>query len=131
MRVPISSPQAPKPVGPYSVAIATENVLYLSAMAGIDPATGKLVPGGIGPETTQTLENLRHVLAADGLDFGDVVRSNLYLLDMADWATVNEVYGRTIGNPPPARTTIGAGSLPIGAKIEIEMIAVRRPSTGD
>ena len=126
MRVPISSPDAPKPVGPYSVAIATDSVLYLSAMAGIDPATGQLVPGGIGPETTQALENLRRVLAADGLDFGHVVRSNLYLADMADWSTVNEIYGRTIGDPPPARTTIGAASLPIGAQIEIEMTAVRR-----
>ena len=126
MRAAITSPHAAAPVGPYSHAIATESLLFLSAQAGLDPATGTLAPGGTGPETVQALENLRLVLAADGLDFSDVVKTNIYLLDMADWTTVNEIYGQLIGDPPPARTTIGPASLPIGARIEIEMVAARR-----
>ena len=126
MRSQITAPGAPQPVGPYSVGVATESLLFLSAQAGLDPATGRLTPGGTGPETAQALENLRQVLLADGLDFRDVVKANLYLVDMADWATVNEIYGGAIGDPPPARTTIGVAALPIGARIEIEMIAMRR-----
>ena len=126
MRTVISAPDAPQPVGPYSVAIATEGLVFCAAQAGLDPRTGKLAPGGTGPETEQALANLAAVLAADGLTFADVVKSNLYLLDMGDWVTVNEIYGRAMGPEPPARTTVGVASLPIGARIEIEMVAVRR-----
>ena len=126
MREVISARAAPAPVGPYSVAIATDALLFCAAQAGLDPATGRLAPGGTGPETAQALANLAAVLAADGLTFDDVVKSNLYLLDMGDWTTVNEIYGRAMGDAPPARTTIGVASLPIGARIEIEMVAARR-----
>jgi 2-iminobutanoate/2-iminopropanoate deaminase len=126
VRTVISAADAPEPVGPYSVAIATDSLVFCAAQAGLDPATGRLAPGGTGPETEQALANLAAVLAADGLTFDDVVKSNLYLLDMGDWTTVNEIYGRAMGSAPPARTTIGVASLPIGARIEIEMIAARR-----
>ena len=126
MRKVLSAPGAPAPVGPYSVAIATEALVFCAAQAGLDPTTGQLASGGTGPETAQALANLAAVLAADGLTFDDVVKSNLYLLDMNDWATVNEIYGRAMGANPPARTTVGVASLPIGARIEIEMVAARR-----
>jgi 2-iminobutanoate/2-iminopropanoate deaminase len=126
VRSVISAPGAPAAVGPYSMAIATDGLVFCAAQAGLDPATGRLAPGGTGPETEQILANLAAVLAADGLTFADVVKANLYLLDMGDWATVNEIYGQAMGEAPPARTTIGVASLPIGARIEIEMIAARR-----
>lgn len=126
MRTVLSAAGAPAPVGPYSVAIATEGLVFCAAQAGLDPATGRLVDGGTGPETEQALANLAAVLAADGLTFADVVKSGLFLVDMNDWATVNEIYGRSMGPNPPARTTVGVASLPIGARIEIDMVAVRR-----
>lgn len=126
MRTVLSAPDAPAPVGPYSVAIATETMVYCAAQAGLDPATGRLAEGGTGPETEQALANLAAVLAADGLTFADVVKSSLFLVDMSDWATVNEIYGRAMGPNPPARTTVGVASLPIGARIEIDMVAARR-----
>jgi len=126
MRQVISAAGAPAPVGPYSVAIGTETLVFCSAQAGLDPATGRLVPGGIEAETAQALRNLRTVLAAAGLGFGDVVKSNLYLVDMADFPRVNAVYGDVMGDDPPARTTVGVASLPIGASIEIEMVAAKR-----
>jgi 2-iminobutanoate/2-iminopropanoate deaminase len=125
MREAITSNRAPKPVGPYNLAIATETLVFCSAQAGLDPATGGLKPGGIGPETEQALTNLEIVLDAAGLSFADVVKSNLYLVDLGDWTLVNEIYGRRMGAVPPARTTVGVASLPIGARIEIEMVAVR------
>jgi len=126
VRETISTPNAPKPVGPYAVAIGTEELVFCAAQAGLDPATGKLAPGGTGPETEQALANLAAVLEAAGLSFADVVKAGLFLLDMADWPIVNEIYGRAMGPNPPARTTVGVASLPIGARIEIDMIAVRR-----
>ena len=126
MRTVLSAPGAPAPVGPYSVAIATESMVYCAAQAGLDPGTGRLVEGGTGPETEQALANLASVLAADGLTFADVVKSGLFLVDMSDWATVNEIYGRAMGPNPPARTTVGVASLPLGAQIEIDMVAARR-----
>ncbi|HUG28991.1 MAG TPA: Rid family detoxifying hydrolase [Candidatus Limnocylindria bacterium] len=126
MRTVLLAPSAPAPVGPYSVGIATETLVFCAAQAGLDPTTGRLAEGGTGPETEQALANLAAVLAADGLTFADVVKSNLYLLDMNDWAAVNEIYGRAMGPNPPALTTVGVASLPIGARIEIDMVAARR-----
>ena len=126
MREVIRTAEAPVPVGPYSVAVATDGLVFCAAQAGLDPATGKLAPGGIRAETEQAMRNLGAVLEAAGLTYADVVKSSLFLLDMADFAAVNEVYGQFMGHEPPARTTIGVASLPIGALIEIEMIAARR-----
>jgi len=126
MREVIRTAKAPVPVGPYSVGIGTESLVFCAAQAGLDPTIGALAPGGIRAETEQAMRNLEAVLDAVGLTFADVVKSTLFLVDMADFPVVNEVYGRLVGDDPPARTTIGVASLPIGARIEIEMIAARR-----
>lgn len=126
MRRLITTDRAPAPVGPYSVGVATDSLLFCAAQAGIDPLTGVLVGGGIGPETEQALANLGAVLEADGLTVADVVKTSIFLVDIDDFALVNEIYGRIMGERPPARTTVAVAALPIGAKIEIEFIAARR-----
>jgi 2-iminobutanoate/2-iminopropanoate deaminase len=126
MREVIEAPGAPAPIGPYSVGVATEALLFCAAQAGIDPETGSLVPGGTEAETERAMRNLAAVLAADGLTFADVVKTTIYVVDIGDFGLVNRVYGRLVGDRPPARTTVGVAALPIGARIEIEMIAVRR-----
>ena len=126
MRELIVTDAAPVPVGPYSVGVGTESLLFCAAQAGLDPSTGRLVPGGTRAETEQAMRNLAAVLRADGLSFADVVKTTIFLVDIAEFADVNDVYGRLIGERPPARTTVGVAALPIGARIEIEMIAARR-----
>ncbi len=127
MREVVASDAAPAPVGPYSVAVATESLLFCAAQAGLDPLTGQLVPGGTGAETEQAMRNLSAVLEADGLSFADVVKTTIFVVDIGDFEQVNAVYGRLVGERPPARTTVGVAALPTGARIEIEMVAVRRP----
>lgn len=126
MRELIATDKAPAPVGPYSVGIVTDSLLFCAAQAGIDPRTGALAPGGTGPEVEQAMRNLAAVLDADGLSYADVVKATIFLVDINDFGVVNEVYGRLVGDRPPARTTVAVAALPIGARIEIEMIAVRR-----
>jgi 2-iminobutanoate/2-iminopropanoate deaminase len=126
MRELIETVGAPAPVGPYSVGVATDSLLFCAAQAGLDPQTAALVPGGTGPETERAMKNLAAVLNAGGLSFADVVKTTIYLVDIADFGVVNDVYSRLIGNRPPARTTVAVAALPIGARIEIEMIAARR-----
>jgi 2-iminobutanoate/2-iminopropanoate deaminase len=126
MRELIETVGAPAPVGPYSVGVATDSLLFCAAQAGLDPQTGGLVRGGTGPETERAMKNLAAVLDAGGLSFADVVKTTVFLVDIADFGIVNEVYGRLIGDRPPARTTVAVAALPIGARIEIEMIAARR-----
>ncbi len=113
MRELIETVGAPAPIGPYSVGVATDSLVFCAAQAGIDPRTGALVPGGT-------------VLDAGGLSFADVVKTTVFLVDIADFGVANEVYGRLIGDRPPARTTVAVAALPIQARIEIEMIAARR-----
>ena len=114
-------------IGPYSHGVFTGNsfdgLLFLSGQTAIDPVTGKLVDGTIGAQTSQCFRNLGAVLDAAGLSFGDVVKCNVFLTDMNDFAAMNELYSHEFQQPYPARTTIGVASLPLGAKIEIEMIA--------
>jgi 2-iminobutanoate/2-iminopropanoate deaminase len=121
----ITTDEAPRPVGPYSVAIATEAFVFCSAQAGLDPRSGTLASGGVGPETEQALRNLEAVLAAVGLTLRNVVRSTIYLADINDFGVVNDIYGRRMTAPLPARTTVGVAALPLGARIEIEMTAIR------
>ena len=125
MQQVIATDEAPRPVGPYSVAIATEALVFCSAQAGLDPRSGTLVSGGVGAETEQALRNLEAVLAAAGLTLRNVVRSTIYLTDINDFGVVNEIYGRRMSEPLPARTTVAVAALPIGARIEIEMTAIR------
>jgi 2-iminobutanoate/2-iminopropanoate deaminase len=124
-RKAFSSPGAAT-AGPYSHAVEAGELVYLSGQTPLDPATGALVGGGIGAQAEQCFRNLFGVLAAAGLGPDDVVKVNVYLVDMADFAAMNAVYERQFSRPFPARTTIGVASLPLGAHIEIELVA-RRP----
>jgi len=101
-------------------------LLYLSGQAPLDPATGKLVEGDVGLQTGRVFDNLEAVLAAAGLTMHDVVKCNVYLVDMGDFAAMNEVYARRFTPPFPARSTVAVAGLPVGAHVEIELIA-RRP----
>jgi 2-iminobutanoate/2-iminopropanoate deaminase len=113
-------------VGPYSHAVESGELVYLSGQTPVDPRTDALIEGGIAAQTEQCLHNLFAVLAAAGLTSDDVVKVNVYLVEMADFAAMNAVYERSFSKPFPARTTIGVAALPLGAQIEIELVA-RRP----
>ena len=125
MKLPITTPAAPQAIGPYSQAIKWGDLVFCSGQIGLDPATGQLVPGGTEAEAEQVLRNLGAVLEAAGLSLGAVVRTTIYLVDLADFAKVNEIYGRHLQAPYPARATVGVASLPRGARVEIDAIAVR------
>jgi 2-iminobutanoate/2-iminopropanoate deaminase len=118
-----SSPQAPKPVGPYSAAFRSGGLLFVSGQVPIDPATGRMVEGDIGVHTRRVLDNLRALLDAAGLSFGSVVRTTVFLSDMNDFQAMNEVYATYFREPYPARSTIQAARLPRDARIEIDLIA--------
>jgi 2-iminobutanoate/2-iminopropanoate deaminase len=122
-RIVIHSDQAPKAIGPYSVAIRTVDLVFSSGQLGLDPATGNLVPGGIEAETRQALTNLRHVLADAGSGLEQVVKTIVFLRDMAEFTKMNAVYAEFFNENPPARSTVQA-TLPKGGAIEIEAIAV-------
>lgn len=123
-RTPIHSDSAPKAIGPYSQAVRAGHTLYLSGQTPLDPAVGKLVDGGIEAQATQVFENLKAVLAAAGASFDDVVRVAIYMTDLGNFAAVNEVMKRYFQQPFPARSTIGVAALPLGAQVEIDVIAV-------
>lgn len=121
----ITTDRAPAAIGPYSQAVEHDGVVYCSGQIGLDPATGQLVAGGTAAEAERVLENLSAVLAAAGLDFTDVVKTTIYLVDLADFATVNEIYARVVRAPFPARATVGVAALPRGARVEIDAVAHR------
>lgn len=112
-------------VGPYSHAAEHHGFVYLSGQTPVLPGTTTLVDGGIGAQTAQCFANLGAVLAAAGLTFADVVKCNVFLTDMGDFAAMNAVYAQQFDEPYPARTTIGVAALPLGAAIEIELVAAR------
>jgi 2-iminobutanoate/2-iminopropanoate deaminase len=113
-------------VGPYSHGIDTDGLIFLSGQTPIDPTTGKIAEGDIKNQTQQGFNNLFGVLEATGLGPEDVQKVNVYLTDMNDFSAMNEIYKKQFSEPYPARTTIGVASLPLGAKIEIEMIARKK-----
>ena len=113
-------------VGPYSHAVKCGEVVYLSGQTPIDSNTGKLVDGDIGAQTLQCFTNLFNVLSAAELSPDHVVKVNVFLTDMGDFAVMNAVYEKQFAAPYPARTTIGVAALPLGAKVEIEMIARKK-----
>jgi 2-iminobutanoate/2-iminopropanoate deaminase len=123
MKTIIHSDDAPKAVGPYSQAVCTGNLLFTAGQVPLDPATGKLVEGDIKAQAEQAMKNLRAVLAAAGTGFEHVVKTTVYLADIADYAGLNEVYGRYFTGNYPARSAFAVGALPLGAKVEIEMVA--------
>lgn len=113
-------------VGPYSHAVESGELVFLSGQTPIDSGTGKLVQGDIAAQTEQCFQNLFQVLASAGLTPDDVVKVNVFLTDMGNFEAMNKVYATKFASPYPARTTIGVASLPLGAQVEIEMIARRK-----
>jgi 2-iminobutanoate/2-iminopropanoate deaminase len=124
-RHPVSTPGAPAAIGPYSQGIVAGSLVFCSGQVGLDPATGAVVEGGIEAQAERALRNLAAVLDAAGCTYGDVVKTTVFLADIADFTTVNGVYGRFMPDPPPARSTFAVGALPKGALVEIEAIAIR------
>ena len=122
----IHSERAPQAIGPYSQAIESRGFVYTAGQVGLDPATGKLVEGGIGPETERALENLGAVLTEAGLDFSDVVKTTVFLTTMANFQAMNAVYAARFGSHRPARSTVAVAALPAGALVEIDIVARMR-----
>jgi 2-iminobutanoate/2-iminopropanoate deaminase len=123
MKQAVSSPDAPKAIGPYSQAVRAGQLLFVSGQVPLDPATGQIVAGDIAAQTRRVFENLGAVLKAGGRSFADVVRTTVYLADMNDFATVNEIYGTYFSEPYPARATVQVARLPKDARVEIDVIA--------
>ncbi len=123
MKSAVSSPDAPKAIGPYSQAVRAGQLLFLSGQVPLDPATGQMVTGDIAAQTRRVFENLGAVLKAGGRSFADVVRTTVFLADMNDFAAMNEVYGQYFKEPYPARATVQVARLPKDARVEIDVIA--------
>src|SRR5947208_6882350 len=124
MKKIISTSEAPAAVGPYSQAVRAGSTIYCAGQIPLDPRTGQIVAGGIDAQTRRVLDNITAVLKAEGLTFENIVQTTIFLVDMADFQTVNEIYGSYFKQAPPARSTVQAAALPKGARIEIETIAV-------
>ncbi len=123
----ISSTHAPGAIGPYSQAVRVSNIsnlVFLSGQIPLDPKTGQMVEGGIAEQTTRVMANLDAVLEAAGLTFANVAKTTIYLVDLADFQAVNEIYGKSFTGTPPARATVQVSALPRGARVEIDAIAV-------
>ena len=123
-RTIIRTDGAPKALGPYSQGVRSGDNLYLSGQVPLDPVTGQLVGGDISAQARRVFDNIRAVLEAAGASFGDVVRVGIYLTDLGNFGAVNEVMKQYFAEPYPARSTIGVAALPLGAAIEIDVIAV-------
>ena len=121
----ISTPQAPAAIGPYSQVIVAGNLVFTSGQIPLDPATQVMVVGDVRAQAERVMENLGAVLAAAGSSFAQVVKTTIYLADLADFTTVNEVYGKRFSGAPPARSTVQVAALPKGARVEIDLIAVK------
>ena len=122
-RQAVSTTSAPGAVGPYSQAIVTDDLVFCSGQVGLDPLTGELVDG-LEAQAERAIRNLQAVLDAAGLGFDDVVKTTIFLADMADFVAVNEVYAQHLSPPYPARSTVAVKALPKGALVEIEMVAL-------
>jgi len=118
----ITSPEIAPPVGPFSPAIKVDGFLFFSGQVAQDPATGKVVEGGIVPETERVFQNLSAVLRAAGKSFDDVARAGVFLTNMNDFAAMNGIYAQYFSQPFPARTTIAVAALPLGACVEIDLV---------
>lgn len=119
----IRTENAPTPIGPYNQAVMYGDTLYVSGQIALDPKTGELVQDDIQTETQMVMENLKAVLAEAGMDFSNVIKSTIFLMDMGQFALVNEVYGNYFGENPPARETVQVAGLPKGVNVEISVIA--------
>ena len=123
MRKHVISADAPRPIGPYSQGVAAGGFLFVSGQIPLDPRTNELVEGGIEAQTEQVLRNLLAVLKEAKMGPDNVVKTTVFLSDLADFAKMNEVYARDLGKEPPARSTVQAAGLPRGVKVEIDVIA--------
>jgi 2-iminobutanoate/2-iminopropanoate deaminase len=123
-RETVHTEKAPKAIGPYSQAIRTDTMIFSAGQLGLDPATGEFVPGGVEEQTRQSLTNLKNVLEAAGSSLGQVVKTTIFLKDMADFPKVNPVYGEFFAVNPPARSTVAVAGLPKGGLVEIEVITL-------
>ena len=119
----VATPNAPRAIGPYSQATRAGGLLFTAGQVGFDPATGELVDGGIAEQTERVLLNIRAILQASGLDMANVIKTTVFLVDMADFAAMNTAYARAFGDHRPARSTVAVAALPRGARVEIEAIA--------
>lgn len=120
----VATDKAPAAVGPYSQGVKVGNLVFTAGQGGLDPATGRMVEGGVEAQTQQTLRNLSAILEAAGSSVSQVVKTTVFLQDIADFQTMNRVYAEFFGGQPPARTTVQAAALPLGALVEIEAVAV-------
>ena len=119
----VSTDKAPGAIGPYSQGVIANGFLYTAGQIPLDPVAGKIVEGGIVEQTNRVMESLEEVLKAAGLSWGDVVKTTVYLHDLAHFPTVNEVYGKWLGDARPARSTVQVAALPRGAMVEIDVVA--------
>jgi 2-iminobutanoate/2-iminopropanoate deaminase len=124
MKKIISTSEAPAAVGPYSQAVRVGSTIYCAGQIPLDPKSGQIVPGDIGTQTRRVLDNIAAVLRSEGLTFENVAKTTIFLTDLSDFQTVNEIYGSYFKNQPPARSTVQVSALPKGANVEIEAIAV-------
>ncbi len=119
----VHSADAPKAIGPYNQAIRAGDFLFCSGQIPLDPQTGDLVAGDVAAQTRRVMENIRAVLTAASVTFANVAKTTIYLVDMDDFAAVNEVYGSYFSESPPARSTVAVAALPRNSRVEIEVIA--------
>lgn len=119
----VSTDGAPKAIGPYSQGIIAHGFVFTAGQIALDPASGEVVPGGIAEQTARVMENLRAILTAAGSGLDRVVKTTVFLADMADFAAMNEVYARAFADHKPARSTVAAAGLPRGVRVEIEAVA--------
>ena len=124
MRELVTAAGAPKAIGPYSPALKTGNLLFLSGSIPLDPVSGQLVPGGIIEQTTQVMENIKSLLEAAGVSFNNVARTTVFMIDLGEFAQMNEVYAKYFTAPYPARSTVQVVKLPRDVRVEIDVIAV-------
>ncbi|HUL68808.1 MAG TPA: RidA family protein [Gemmatimonadales bacterium] len=120
---PVATEQAPRAIGPYCQAIVVNGFVYTAGQIALDPASGELLRGGIKDQTARVLANLKAVLEAAGSDLSRVVKTTVFLVDMADFNAMNEVYGQIFGDHKPARSTVAVAALPRGARVEIDLVA--------
>ena len=123
MKQAISSPGAPKAIGPYSQAVKAGQLLFLSGQVPLDPVSGQMIDGDIAAQTRRVFENIGALLSAGGRSFADVARTTVFLADMNDFAAMNAVYGEYFKEPYPARATVQVARLPKDARVEIDLIA--------
>ena len=131
MKKIISTSEAPAALGPYSQAIRIDNLVFCSGQIPLDPKSGKIVEGDIRAQTRRVMDNITAVLRAEGLTFENIVKTTIFLTNLADFQTVNELYGSYFKSDPPARSTVEVPALPKGANVEIEVIAMANPTSGN